>query len=365
MKLATSLFVAMLLGMTTSVAHAANWYQNLADCQEAYRGGNIIEYVPAPNVDRAERVRAQAGVTVSKTQAPSCVTMQVSDGSFKAVFVPQGTEVFTKDGELVAHIACGNEIRGSIALTKLEIYRGEQGPPGESIVGPRGKRGPPGRSYVGPKVLQYNEGTENRRSDQLVAHVVSEVADTVQVGLITKGAVKLGRAYIDGGVRREGIRANRDIRVAQIDAYGRINAAPSTLIIDNSVTDNSVTTQIIGDCNAVLGSRVNCETKPVKPQPTNPTNPTNPTQPNPITVRPEPGVDPPIIRPIEPGVDQPIFRDNGNVGVSTPVIGINPEPGVGPAVGNEPSVGRPIFGDGGSVAPVTNPLPPTTGEPGN
>ncbi len=332
-RLATSFIVVVFSFLFTASAVAGNWYANLADCQEAYRGGKVVGYVPAPNTDAANKIRSQSGIAVAKTSMPACMTMKVSDGTFKAVFVPEGTEMFYREGEPVAHAVCGNEIRGSLALTKLETYRGEQGPAGpQGQTGPQGERGPqgyageqgpPGRDgrdgYVvvqeGIQVLEYDQATPTRMSDMARVQITRDVFDTIQTGIVVGGINRLGGRYIDGQVRREEIRAYRDINVAAWDS----RRGPSHITVT-------------GNCNGVFGT-ANC--------PTTTTTTTNTTT-NPVQL-----VDRPIY------IDRPVYIPiGGNRPGNGPTYTPPNEPVPG---GNRPPTYTPPGEPVGGGVPVYNP----------
>ncbi len=239
-KFATSLIVVLVVSFSC-VASAAtgNWYSSVEECRERAEGGRVIQYIPAPNQARAKRA-IEDGATIAPLQASICVEMQVIDGNFHAVYIPQGTEMLWKGGELYGHATCGNKVQGGILqITQAQVaVQGPAGPQGE-----RGEQGPPGRNGVTEVINRYvpappQGGTTSGYSGRELAR---DLGHDLVWGFVTDRVTgKVTRAWVE----RERIRAYAQVETARIHAS---RPAPVTNHIN-----------IAGNCNAVSGSTVNC-----------------------------------------------------------------------------------------------------------
>lgn len=314
--------VFVLFFCTAEAVQANNWYSSNEECREVYEGGRAFEYVPAPNSGRAQRAIA-AGAQRAPLRSNICTEMLVADGRYHSVFVPKGTEMLWKDGQLYGHAVCGNPVRGVLELSMTQAHNGNQ-----ALQGYRGEQGPAGR--------------DGRDGTNIVNHYVPLPPSGAMVSSYSGMELTrdLGHDFIWGVVVDRGIDRIADAyesrgRGRVEEEYWRSRRGPSHITVT-------------GNCNGVFGT-ANCTTNhPVVGVPGH-QGPTGPvyTQPGePITNRPPQYTQPgePIGGMIGPGYNQPGGPIGGG-GLTDPVGGNSPiytQPG-GPSYGgpSDPVCGNP------------------------
>jgi hypothetical protein len=155
--------------------------------------------------------------------------------------------------------------------------QGEQGSPGKD-----GRDGEVRYVDVGARVLNYDQGTENRMSDRGRVELAQVAGDVLGKAIFTYGITKVFDKATGRWVEVEQIKADRDVNVARWNSQ----RGPTHLSVIQT-----------GNCNAAFGSSTNCPTTITTPTdggtrpPRNPHPPYQdpPTQPNPVLpIRPRP-----------------------------------------------------------------------------
>ena len=270
--------------------------------QALYRAGRISEVSVA---QAAEYIRnAEVRVCPQGTRTLSAVVNNQL-GKVARAYRTGEQCLWDRNTQLViASASCGNiDFERSPNAAPFIAERGAQGERGfTGSQGPRGQDGSNGRDgeirYIEGQVLNYDQGTPNRMSDRAKVEIVGQFANVAETAIITRGITRLGERYIDGSVLREGIRADRDVRVAVWNS----RRGPQTLVV-----------QVAGNCNGVLGGSAHCATASVPTTgPAGPAGPAGPPGQNghnggPIYTPPAPPVRGPVYTPpAEPIVQQPI-----------------------------------------------------------